>query len=708
MSLQRRFLPIACALLILAGTLASLTNSVVAAIPTWPDPAPLQETLNNIVNNDGALGVSAEVRDTYRGTFTGTAGKNDTAGNPIDSNTHFLIGSDSKLFVAIAILQQQAAGKLSLDDKLDKFFAHGIVPNSDQITVRMLLTHTSGTYNYTGDATFVQQLRDDPTHSWTPEQLIQLAAQHPANAPAGSAYSYSNTNYLLAAMIIEKLTGQFYGNAIQSGILTPLGLSETSVPLTNNMPAPFMHGYADLSLSGNGSQIVDMSTQSPTFWYGAGQMVSTQHDMNDFYTALFSGQLLNASQMTLLKTVVPQSANTINNYYGLGIARYELRCGVTVWGHNGSVPGYQGSTFISDNGQRVYTMMYTAAQDNNDAPYNKMLDAVFCKVPLISTDNPADGPSYFTIGRLTHIFTRSSTGSLIWARQQQTGGSWERIDLGGNIISNPVAASDSYAHLRIFAQGANNHLMMTETNGVWVDSGITIDMAPSVVVTEAGRYDLFARASDKNHLLHIIFDGTNWQSETINVAAGMASSPVVYSDHPGNFYVFYKRSDNKLGQAWTDATGIWRSTTIGTTQISTTPAVTSSGPGNVDVFARGTNTHLMRANYSTAKGWVWTDLGGVITTASAIFQYKIGDIHIFAVGTDKAVYERTLTANWVSHSPSLIAAPGAAVTSPPVNRPQGGYQGHIVAMGTDTYLYEQTSNGTSWTGWSRVISPAKR
>jgi hypothetical protein len=312
------------------------------------------------------------------------------------------------------------------------------------------------------------------------------------------------------------------------------------------------------------------------------------------------------------------------------------------------------------------------------------------------------------IGPLTHIFTKAANGHLIWARQKVTDGPWERIDVGGALASNPVAASDSFAHLRVFAQGTNGHLMMVEPSaGVWVDSGMTIDTAPSVVVTDTGRYDIFARASDKTHLLHVIFDGTTWQSETITSASNMASSPVAYSDHAGNYYVYYRRSDSKLGQAWTSSNGTWNATTIGSTQITMTPAALSYGPNSAEVYARGSNGHLMRASYSAATGWVWTDLGGVITTAPAVYATKPGDVHVFAVGTDKAIYERTPNSGtaWVSHKGGLTTAPGTIVEAAPIRQTGGGYLGHTVAMGTDGYLYETRSTSGSWSPWARVVTP---
>ena len=205
------------------------------------DRPELQKAIQEFVDA-GFAGMQLRVHD-ERGEWVGSAGVRELGGTakpPTDG--HFRIGSDTKTFTATLVLQLVAEGKVGLDtpaaDYLPEF---GL---DRRITVRMLLQHTSGVFNFTGefypDGTVVpgipwqgQEWVDDRFHTYQPEELVRLALSKPARFEPGTDWSYSNTNYVLARLLIEKVTGRSLAEEMQRRILGPLGLSGTVVPGTS-------------------------------------------------------------------------------------------------------------------------------------------------------------------------------------------------------------------------------------------------------------------------------------------------------------------------------------------------------------------------------------------------------------------------------------------------------------------------------------------
>jgi D-alanyl-D-alanine carboxypeptidase len=221
------------------------------------------------------------------------------------------------------------------------------VPGGAGITIHELLQHFSGIYSYTDDPGFQQALTADLTRVWRPAELVRIAVAHPPVFPPGTAFSYSNTDYVLLGMIIRAATGQSVGQELRDRIFEPLGLEGTSFPYADpQMPSPFAHGY----LVGAAGP-VDTTVMSPSWMGAAGGMVSTAPDLARFYTALFGGKLLPPAQLRELMTTAPIAPGI---GYGLGVMSIPLPCG-TAWGHEGSVFGYfsNGFTTTDDHGQAI-------------------------------------------------------------------------------------------------------------------------------------------------------------------------------------------------------------------------------------------------------------------------------------------------------------------------------------------------------------------
>ncbi|MCR8842316.1 beta-lactamase family protein [Paenibacillus sp. SC116] len=283
-----------------------------------------------------------------------TAGKVSIyADRSMQSNFHFRIGSVTKTFVSVTMLQLVGEGKVSLNDTVDKWLPGVVQGNGydgQQITIRQLLNHTSGIASYT-DELFMQKVYENRFKSFTSEELVQEGLRQKPLFTPGTQASYSNTNYIVAAMIIEKVTGDTYAKQIEERIIKPLKLKNTSIPGTSTkLPKPHARGYYQLK---SGGPLQDFTELNATSAHASGGMISTADDLNRFISALLSGKLLKPEQMKqLLDTVEFQDQSK----YGLGLLQVTLPNGMQLWGHTGGIHGFKTFTFATMDGKHVATM----------------------------------------------------------------------------------------------------------------------------------------------------------------------------------------------------------------------------------------------------------------------------------------------------------------------------------------------------------------
>ncbi|MFJ9691191.1 serine hydrolase domain-containing protein [Kitasatospora sp. NPDC101183] len=347
-----------------------------AAAPATTDRAALQKALDEVVA-DGVPGAVVEVRDAH-GTFRATSGVADLASHrPAKAEDRFRAGSVTKSFVSTVVLQLVAEGRLGLDDPIERDLP-GVVPNGQNITVRQLLGHTSGLYDYTN--TLLQHpdpIRSARTATYTPLELIAMAGAHgPLFAP-GTSWSYSNTNYTVLGLLVEHLTGRPLGEEIGRRILRPLHLRDTYFATTPEVSGPHLNGYE--WLDGPGTAPTDLTVFNPSIIWGSGTMVSTTADLDRFFRALLGGALLPAGLLDEMRTgrLIGPDARA----YGLGLESRTYCAGTPAWGHSGSVPGYETFSFTTADGRRQITLSLnrnlTNAPQTNDA-INRVLTAGLC------------------------------------------------------------------------------------------------------------------------------------------------------------------------------------------------------------------------------------------------------------------------------------------------------------------------------------------
>ena len=242
---------------------------------------------------------------------------------PAEPWMHFFIASVKKPFVALAILQLAEEGKLALDDSIDAYLpvdiAEAIEKNND-ITIRQLLDHTSGIADYDEMSMILEEF-ENPGHIVSNEQGMWDGIHTGPLYDPGADYTYSNVNYILLTLIIDRASGISYEEYVKEHILIPSGIKNTTIHRTNRLPDPYMHA---IEVDDDGSKM-DFGTLHKHYDRGSGDIVSTAADLNDFHTALVSGELIDSSSIALMKTNSPQSERSIvSGALGSGIQGYGL------------------------------------------------------------------------------------------------------------------------------------------------------------------------------------------------------------------------------------------------------------------------------------------------------------------------------------------------------------------------------------------------
>lgn len=315
-------------------------------------PPTVRQDLDQMVA-DGEPGVAAQLDDVAGG-WAASAGAADLAsGAPMPASSVFRAASDTKSVVAAVVLQLVDEGRLRLTDTLADVLP-GSVPNASAITIEELLRHTSGLFDYANDAEF----SDPATYRWrsyTPAELVNVAVEHAPVSGPGEGFHYANTNYILLGMVIEKVTGHSLGDELAQRVFLPLGMRHTYLPTSFPLVlGPHATGYYR---PGDGSEgpapITDLD---PSFAWAAYGLVSDADDLHRFYRALLGGRLLSPQTLRLMLEPI-STGNTAFPEYGLGLEGLPLSCGGTVWGHTGSIPGYENFTFSSADGRRQITVL---------------------------------------------------------------------------------------------------------------------------------------------------------------------------------------------------------------------------------------------------------------------------------------------------------------------------------------------------------------
>ena len=269
------------------------------------------------------------------------------------------IGSNTKTFVAVVVMQMVQEGKVGLDEPIETYLP-GLIKgegiDASRITVRQLLQHTSGLpehtdYYFSSNAAALENIQ----HYIPARDLLDVALSKPAAFEPGTQWSYSNTNYIVLGMLIERVSQRPVGEQIDQRIIKRLGLSHTYFPGNGEKKIRGSHpqGY---HINGEG-KLEDVTEMDASLPWAAGAMVSTPSELNTFFQAVFDGRLLTQASIDEMKKGVDTGSGGM--VYGLGLFGTPLSCGGTSWGHGSGIFGYETHNAVGPDGTAV-TVAVTA------------------------------------------------------------------------------------------------------------------------------------------------------------------------------------------------------------------------------------------------------------------------------------------------------------------------------------------------------------
>ncbi|WP_020668141.1 serine hydrolase domain-containing protein [Amycolatopsis nigrescens] len=343
-----------------------------------------QRKLDDLVGGSpGAPGGEVVAGDHHR-TWQVTSGTTEVgAQRTFQRADHVQIGSYTKTFVSTVVLQLVAEGRVRLDAPIERYLP-GLVDGNgydgNTITVRQILQHTSGIADYLTPLPHHGGLYNPLLHqrTWMPAELVREALTERPHFPPGTRWEYSNTNYTIAGMLVEKVTGRGVGDEITNRIIRPLGLAHTSYPAAGHkaMPAPHVNGYIGVRALGVWIDVTE-ALNEPSYMGAAGSMVSTPDDMTAFAQALADGRLLPPAEMAEMTRFMPITVDQKADGYGLGLYQLRLSCGGEAIGHYGGTAGFGEVTMATADGRHA-TVVVNSPLPALNADMTTVVDAALC------------------------------------------------------------------------------------------------------------------------------------------------------------------------------------------------------------------------------------------------------------------------------------------------------------------------------------------
>lgn len=253
---------------------------------------------------------------------------------PNAPDTKHRLGSITKQFTAMLIMQLVAEGKLDLQAPISKYLPEYSKVNGDKITIHQLLNHTSGTPNYTSFPNFFKEISRNP---YTPKEMVKMYADATLDFTPGDRFSYSNSGYITLGAILEEVTGKTYEDVLQEKIFTPLKMNNSGYDHHNTILKKRATGYEMKGSVPENSAYIDMSTP-----YAAGSMYSTVEDLYLWDQALYTEKLLPKKYM---KMMYEKYTPAFGNFYGYGWMVGHMPIGNTkdsieIIGHGGGINGF--------------------------------------------------------------------------------------------------------------------------------------------------------------------------------------------------------------------------------------------------------------------------------------------------------------------------------------------------------------------------------
>ncbi|MCK2221936.1 beta-lactamase family protein [Actinomadura sp. ATCC 31491] len=376
---------LACATL----TLSTLPAAAASAM-SRPRPGDVQQALEELAKTPEVVGAIGEVYVDGERVGKGSAGTRllNGKGGRIPTGARFRVGSQTKQMTGVVVLQLVKEGKLKLDDKLSDLLPEvaekDLVERASEITLQQLLQHTSGIPNFLQDK--VVDTFDFTTY-YPPIELVKKTRTLPRTQEPGARYSYSNTNYMLLGLIIERYTKHTLAAEFERRVFDPLGMNDSYLPTTfpGGIKGPHGHGYFPDSTG----QLRDVDRHNMSYGYAAGGVISTAHDISAFQRAFAQNRLLPEDLKKVLMgppAITPQPGQPSGQppEGGGGQQQPALLCGgqPAIMSVKGSGPGFNAVTFVSRDGRTRFALSATLAVPNTDQALDPLLvkaaEAVLC------------------------------------------------------------------------------------------------------------------------------------------------------------------------------------------------------------------------------------------------------------------------------------------------------------------------------------------
>jgi len=312
---RRRLLRLACAILVAASAAGRAEAATYAQRADALVRAYVAEG-----RFSGTVLVAREGRPVFRKSY-GLANREWDA--PATEDTRYRIGSMTKQFTAVSILQLAEAGKLALDDPVSRYYPEA-PPAWGAVTLRHLLTHTSGIVSHPSfHGPFAAQARQD----WTPEQIVALTRDQPLAFTPGARFAYDNTGYDLLGLIVERVSGEPYAAYLRDHVFRPAGLTHTGFDVATEILPHRATGYSLV-----GDHVENAPYLSMSVLYAAGGLYSTVDDLLTWDLALHGGKVL-------APTSLAEMFRDQGFHYGFG-EFIDVDQGHRHWGHGGGLLGF--------------------------------------------------------------------------------------------------------------------------------------------------------------------------------------------------------------------------------------------------------------------------------------------------------------------------------------------------------------------------------
>lgn len=435
-------------------------NSVSNAQLNYTYNKRLNEVFDSVCIKFNIKGVSSAIIVPGEGTWERTFGESHAA-VPITSDMYLGIGSNTKTYFAALMLKLQEQNKLSLNDTIGTWIQHPNIPGS--ITIRQILNHTSGLYNFTFNSDMNTYILPDFTRIWPPDSILNLVKAPVASA--GGAWDYSNTNFLVAGLIIRAVAGLPAHIVLRNEILTPNGLNETyfypqEIP-TGTVP----HCWSNVLSPGNYMEdmiVAHNYSNNAMFSIAgtAGALMTTARDNALFWDKLMSGKILNSTSMTEFESLVPIS---VGQGYGLGVFSLSNFNGRKVVSHGGTNFGFINENIHDKTSGVTITVLTNQDSISNGILLNYLIKAMhkvtmqYTDVQMVSAShsnikiypNPAHDKLYIDTKNTKNAVVQlyDITGKMVMVQHLNTGNNMlELTDISAGTYFVNIIASNMIAH----------------------------------------------------------------------------------------------------------------------------------------------------------------------------------------------------------------------------------------------------------------------